>query len=125
MGLVHAFSSVIDHSLRSASIGASRAARLAGYTPKITPIATDALLNNLGEGAVAAEAEPRDTRLTSREREILQLLSEGKSSKEVGSILEISTKTAETHRSNIMKKLELHNVAALVRYAVRNRIVEA
>jgi DNA-binding NarL/FixJ family response regulator len=96
---------------------------LAKHKPFFTPIATEAVLNNLGKGAAAAE--PRETRLTSREREILQLLSEGKSSKEVGSTLEISTKTAETHRAHIMRKLGLHNVADLVRYAVRNRITEA
>lgn len=98
---------------------------LAKHKPFFTPIATEAVLNNLGKGASAVEAEPRETRLTSREREILQLLSEGKSSKEVGSVLDISTKTAETHRAHIMRKLGLHNVADLVRYAVRNRITEA
>jgi DNA-binding CsgD family transcriptional regulator len=64
-------------------------------------------------------------RLTSREREIVQLLAEGKSSKEVASSLNISVKTAETHRANIMRKLQLHTVSELVRYAVRNQIVEA
>jgi DNA-binding CsgD family transcriptional regulator len=54
----------------------------------------------------------------------MQLLSEGKSSKEVASVLGISTHTADTHRSNIMRKLEIHNVAGLVRYAVRNQIIE-
>ena len=63
-------------------------------------------------------------RLTSREREIVQLLSEGKSSKEVASVLSISVKTAETHRANIMRKLEIHSVSELVRYAVRNQIIE-
>lgn len=63
-------------------------------------------------------------RLTSREREIIQLLAEGNSSKEVATTLGISTKTAETHRSNIMRKLELHSVSELVRYAVRNQIIE-
>ena len=56
-------------------------------------------------------------RLTSREREIVQLLAEGKSSKEVASSLNISVKTAETHRANIMRKLQLHTVSELVRYA--------
>jgi DNA-binding CsgD family transcriptional regulator len=52
-------------------------------------------------------------------------LSEGKSSKEVAVILGISVKTSETHRANIMRKLEIHSVSQLVRYAVRNQIVEA
>jgi DNA-binding NarL/FixJ family response regulator len=65
------------------------------------------------------------TRLTSREREVVQLLAEGKSSKEVATVLGISVKTAETHRANIMRKLELHSVSELVRYAIKNQIIEA
>ena len=64
-------------------------------------------------------------RLTARQREIVQLLAEGKSSKEVATALEISVKTAETHRANIMRRLECHSVTELVRYAVRNHIIEA
>jgi len=63
-------------------------------------------------------------RLTQREREIVQLLAEGKSNKEVAGVLGISVRTAETHRSNIMLKLDIHSVVDLVRYAVRNRIIE-
>jgi DNA-binding NarL/FixJ family response regulator len=63
-------------------------------------------------------------RLTSREREIVQLLAEGKSTKEVAVSLGISVKTAETHRANIMRKLEVHSVSELVRYAVRNQMIE-
>jgi DNA-binding NarL/FixJ family response regulator len=62
--------------------------------------------------------------LSSREREIVQLLAEGKSSKEVAATLGISVKTADTHRSNIMRKLEMHSVSELVRYAVRNQMIE-
>lgn len=65
------------------------------------------------------------TRVTSRESEIIQTLSEGKSSKEVAVQLNISVKTVETHRANIMRKLELHSVSELVRYAIRNQIIEA
>ena len=64
-------------------------------------------------------------RVTAREREIIQLLAEGKSSKEVAVELGISVKTAETHRANLMRKLDCHSVVDLVRYAVRNMIVEA
>ena len=63
--------------------------------------------------------------LSAREREIVQLLAEGKSSKEVAATLDISVKTAETHRANIMRKLEMHSVSELVRYAVRNQMIEA
>jgi DNA-binding NarL/FixJ family response regulator len=62
--------------------------------------------------------------LTSREREVVQLLAEGKSTKEVACHLDLSVKTAETHRSNIMRKLRLHSVSELVLYAVRNNIVQ-
>jgi DNA-binding NarL/FixJ family response regulator len=70
------------------------------------------------------EAKPRRDRLTPREREVVQLLAEGKSSKEVAVVLSLSVKTAETHRTNVMRKLDLHSVADLVRYAVRNNIVQ-
>jgi DNA-binding CsgD family transcriptional regulator len=53
------------------------------------------------------------------------LVSEGRSSKEVARDLSISLKTAETHRANIMRKLEVHSVSEIVRYAIRNQIVEA
>lgn len=67
---------------------------------------------------------PPPERLTPREREVVQLLAEGKSSKEVAVALDLSVKTAETHRANIMRKLEIHSVSDLVRYAVRNKIIE-
>jgi DNA-binding NarL/FixJ family response regulator len=62
--------------------------------------------------------------LTSRQREVLQLVAEGNSSKEVAVALNISVKTAETHRVAILRKLELHSVSQLVRYAVKNYIIE-
>lgn len=62
---------------------------------------------------------------TSREREIIQLLAEGRSNKEVATSLGISVKTAETHRATIMRKLGLHSIGELVRYAIRNQIIEA
>jgi len=65
----------------------------------------------------------KDT-LTRREKQVIQLLAEGKSTKEVASMLNLSVKTAETHRSNIMGKLGLHSVSELVLYAVRNSIVQ-
>jgi DNA-binding NarL/FixJ family response regulator len=74
-------------------------------------------------GARAAEAPGK--RLTPREREILQLLAEGRTTKQVALALSISVKTVETHRSNLMRSLGLDSISALVRYAVRNRIIEA
>jgi DNA-binding NarL/FixJ family response regulator len=81
----------------------------------------------LGRTASGEDDHPGGSalRLTARQREIVQLLAEGKSSKEVATELEISVKTAETHRANIMRRLECHSVTELVRYAVRNRIIEA
>lgn len=83
-------------------------------------------LSNLNRKGVSPPDGPEilGERLTSREREVVQLLSEGKSSKEVASILNISAKTAETHRANLMRKLEIHSISELVRYAVRNQIIE-
>jgi len=57
--------------------------------------------------------------------EIIQLLAEGKSNKEIADILDVTVKTVETHRSNLMRKLHLHSLADVIRYAIRNRLVEA
>lgn len=62
---------------------------------------------------------------SSREREIIQLLAEGRSNKEVAAELGISVKTAETHRAAVMRKLGLHSISELVRYAIRNHIIQA
>jgi len=70
------------------------------------------------------EAELPGEPLTPREREIVQLLAEGKSNKEVADTLGISTKTIETHRATIMRKLELKSFAEMVRYAIRNNIIQ-
>jgi len=69
-----------------------------------------------------AEASAHDG-LTARAREVLQLLAEGKSNKEVASILGISTRTAQTHRAEIMHKLKLNSLSDLVRYAIRNGLI--
>lgn len=63
--------------------------------------------------------------LTPREREVLQLIAEGKSTKEVAGVLEISVKTAESHRSRLMEKLDIHETATLVRYAIRQGVIQA
>ncbi len=70
------------------------------------------------------EDSPKEDAISVREREILQLLAEGKSNKDISGILNLSIKTVETHRNNIMHKLGLKNVASLVLYAVRNHIIE-
>lgn len=74
--------------------------------------------------AFLAKAEVPPDPLTSREREVLQLVAEGKSTKEVAQLLGISFKTAESHRTRIMKKTDIHETAGLVRYAVRRGLVQ-
>ena len=63
-------------------------------------------------------------RLTSREREIVQLLAEGKSNKQIAQLLDLSVKTVETHRAAVMRKLELGSLPDLVRFAIRNQIIQ-
>jgi DNA-binding NarL/FixJ family response regulator len=75
-------------------------------------------------GATGTQKKSVVPNLTPREREVVQLLAEGKSTKEVAVDLDLSVKTAETHRSNIMRKLGLHSISELVLYAVRNSIVQ-
>jgi DNA-binding NarL/FixJ family response regulator len=62
--------------------------------------------------------------LTARERQVLQLVGEGKSTKEVATVLGISVKTAESHRTRLMRKLDIHETASLVRYAIRQGLVQ-
>lgn len=76
-------------------------------------------------GADGTQADGGRGELTPREREIVQLVAEGRSSKEVAAMLGISVKTVESHRTNVMRKLRIRSVSQLVRYAVRNRIVQA
>jgi DNA-binding NarL/FixJ family response regulator len=75
------------------------------------------------EGYADKGGLPRDP-LTPREREVLQLVAEGKTTKEIGQLLGISFKTAESHRLRIMKKLETHNTAGVVRYAIKQGLIQ-
>lgn len=98
---------------------------LARHKPFFTGRATEMLLGGRApDTGMASQDREAGQRLTAREREIVQLLAEGKTSKEVASVLNISTKTAETHRAHIMRKLEFHSVGEIVRYAVRNQIID-
>ena len=82
------------------------------------------LVRRLPLSGRATESHPRRDSLTTREREVLQLLTEGKGNKEIAALLRISVKTAETHRARMMAKLGLHSMSELVRYAVRNHIIQ-
>jgi DNA-binding NarL/FixJ family response regulator len=89
------------------------------FTSQVTEIVVDGYLNP------NQTAEPAQrSRLTPREREVVQLLAEGKTTKEVAVALNLSVKTAETHRTNIMRKLDLHSVADLTLYALRKGIAQ-
>jgi two-component system, NarL family, response regulator NreC len=74
--------------------------------------------------AYQSKSEKSNNPLTLRERQVLQLIAEGKSTKDVASLLHISVKTAESHRTRLMQKLDIHETASLVRYAVRHGIVQ-
>ena len=88
------------------------------FTAKVARLVLKGYLHLSTEGDPASRAV-----LTPREREIIQLVAEGKTSKEVATTLNLSVKTAETHRTNLMRKLDLHSVAKLTLYAVRNGFV--
>ena len=92
------------------------------FTARVSEIILASFKNN----AVGTEtcASPYG-RLTPRQSEIVRLLTEGLSTKEVAALLKISIKTAETHRANLMRRLNCHSISEVVRYALRNQIVEA
>jgi DNA-binding NarL/FixJ family response regulator len=92
------------------------------FTAKVGQMVLDGYLDKKPK---PADSDAPASRLTPRQREIVQLLAEGKSSKEVAVALGLSVKTAETHRANIMRRLECHSVSELVRYAIRNGIIVA
>lgn len=92
------------------------------HKPFFTPKASEILFSKMVD-QTGARGEPRQ-RLSAREREIVQLVAEGKSNKAVANELGISVRTAETHRATILRKLKLDSIAALVRYAIRHKLVE-
>jgi two-component system response regulator NreC len=89
------------------------------FSPAISRVLVEDYVRQLQEKGVDDSYEL----LTSREREVLQLLGEGKSNKEVANLLNLSPYTVETHRSNLMEKLNLHNVPDLILYAVRKGVI--
>jgi len=92
------------------------------FTPRVNDLVLRGFLDR--GHTVSRNERPDLPTLTAREREVTQLLAEGKSSKEVASLLNLSTKTVETHRSNIMRKLSLHSIRDLVVYAIKNNIIQ-
>jgi DNA-binding NarL/FixJ family response regulator len=90
------------------------------FSPKITKAMSG---ERFSHDVDEADRDVPLNRLTSREKEVTQLLTEGKSNKEVASVLGISVKTVEAHRTRIMLKLGIHSITGLVRYAIRNKII--
>lgn len=91
------------------------------FTAKVSEALLDAYLNS----ATKPDQGSVYSTLTAREREIVQMLAEGKSNKEIGERLSISVKTVETHRANVMRKLDINSIVELVHYAIRNELVQA
>ena len=95
------------------------------FTTRVSQMVLDGFLDRERHAVgIERDQDGSPDPLTSREREVIQLLAEGRTSKEVAVTLNLSVKTAETHRTNLMRKLGLHSVADLTRYAVRNGIVQ-
>jgi DNA-binding NarL/FixJ family response regulator len=95
---------------------------LARHASFVSPSMSDAVARASARGGARGT---RALLLTGREREVVRLLAHGRPNRQVASALGISVKTVESHRANVMKKLELRSIVDLVRYAVRNRLVEA
>ena len=95
------------------------------HKPFLTSKVTEFVLDDYLRRAEEDDTGSPHTALTARERELIQLLAEGKSNKEAASVLGISVKTIEAHRANLMRKLHLRSLSDLVRYAIRNKIVQA
>jgi DNA-binding NarL/FixJ family response regulator len=129
-----------DYVLRAMRVGASgyllKGARLAELELAITSVAHDdtylspaAAKHVIGgyrdqaSGAAPLADEQGPDRLTARQREILQLIAEGKTTKEIAQLLTLSVKTVEMHRAQLMERLDIHDVAGLVRYALRTGII--
>jgi len=93
---------------------------LAFHKPFFTGKVSEALLETY-----LAKGTATDAVLTAREKSVVQLIAEGKTNKKIADILSISLKTVETHRASAMHKLNLDTTAALIRYAIRNKLVEA
>ena len=129
-----------DYVLRAMRVGASgyllKGARLAELELAITsvargetylsPAAAKHVIGGYREQAIgavpAADAQAQE-RLTARQREILQLIAEGRTTKQIAQVLTLSAKTVEMHRAQLMERLDIHDVAGLVRYALRTGII--
>jgi DNA-binding NarL/FixJ family response regulator len=112
---------VLKHSVSSELVTAIREA-LRGQT-YITPMIAGELLQSYRDGEIGAADSVH--RLTARHREVLQLIAEGRSAKEIAALLKISPRTAEVHKARILEALGLRSTAEIVQYAIRNGIISA
>lgn len=94
------------------------------HRPFLTWKASETMLDSFVLAGASGEHGATGDPLTTREREVVQLLAEGNSSKKIASILGISVKTVDTHRATIMRKLDVHSIVDLVHYAIRNNLVQ-
>jgi two-component system response regulator NreC len=98
---------------------------LAEHKPFFTSDISQILFAKFLSGSAGKKQDAHERTVTSRERDVVRLLAGGNSNKEVANRLGISIRTAETHRATLMRKLGLESLAALVRYAIRNNIIDA
>lgn len=98
---------------------------LAHRRPFFTAKVSEALLDAFLKSSAREDEGSAFRTLTDREREIVQMLAEGESNKEIATKLSISIKTVETHRATVMRKLDISSIVELVHYAIRNQLVEA
>ena len=96
---------------------------VASGKPFFSPTVTGVLIEDYVRQLQARGLTDSYHLLTDREKEVLQLLAEGRTNKEVAALLDVGVSTVETHRANLMQKLNLHNTAEIVLYAVRKRII--
>lgn len=93
------------------------------FSPSVSKILVNDYLKSAGSDAAGSSVSRNDPRLTAREREVLQLVAEGDTHQQIADILHISVRTVDTHCNNIMKKLDIHDTAGLVTYAIKNGIL--
>jgi DNA-binding NarL/FixJ family response regulator len=98
---------------------------LSQHEPFFTGKVSETLLNSYLKSSPKPEESSAFSILTDREREIVQLLAEGKTNKQIATRLTISVKTVETHRATVMRKLGIKSIVELVHYAIRNQLIEA
>ena len=97
---------------------------LARHKPFFSGRVSEVVLEGFLKGGATGPVSLATDRLTSREREIIQLLAEGNSNKDIARRLTLSVKTVETHRAAVMRKLELSSLADIIRWAIRNNVIQ-